>query len=220
MKSLSQTPQVWLYLMMIVAFVLGMPGNSFSDTTEQYNHALSLKKKGTYPQAYKLLLGLAEQEHAEAQFDIGYLYDFGLGVPKDQKKSLEWYRRSAKNGSPRSLAYLGSAYSLGKGDFPKDRVQAKKLYLLAAEQGHARAQSFLGGLYFSGNGIPKNKVQAYKWWALSEKHFSSGKQKKFAREDLNQLKKKMTSGQIAEAEKLVREWKPKSWEELSGHVSK
>ena len=220
MKPYSQTPQVWLYILMIVAFILGIPGNGFSNATEQYNHALSLKKKGTYPQAYKLLLQLAEQEHAEAQFDIGYLYDFGLGVPKDRKKSLKWYRRSAKNGSPRGLAYLGSAYSMGMGGFPKDRAQAKKLFLLAAEQGHARAQSFLGGLYFSGNGIPKNKVQAYKWWALSEKHLTSRKHRKFAREDLNQLKKKMTPAEIAEAEKLAREWKPKTWKELSGQVSK
>ena len=220
MKPYPQSPQVWLYILMMAAVVLGSPGNGFSNATEQYNHALSMKKKGTYPQAYKLLLQLAEQGHAEAQFDIGYLYGFGLGVPKDRKKSLEWYRRSAKNGSPRGLAYLGSAYSMGMGDFSKDRAQAKKLFLLAAEQGHARAQSFLGGLYSSGNGIPKNKVQAYKWWALAEKHLSSSKHRKYAHEDLNRLKKEMTPEEISKAKKLVREWKPKTWKELSGQANK
>ena len=220
MKFPLRLPHVWLYILMIVSFILGNPGNGFSDATEQYNQALSLKKKGTYPQAYKLLLQLAKQEHAEAQFEIGSLLAFGLGVPKDHKESLKWYRKAADNGSSRALAYLGSAYSMGMGDFPKDRAQAKKLFLLAAEQGHARAQSFLGGLYFSGNGIPKNNIQAYKWWALSEKHFSSSKHREFAREDLNQLKKKMTPEEVSEAEKLVREWKPKTWEELSKQAGK
>ena len=215
MKSHSKTLSTLITLTIVISFALGNPDTSFGDTAKQYNRALSLKKNGTYPQAYKLLLQLAEQGHAEAQFDVGSLLDFGLGVPKDHGESLKWYRKSAQNGSPRALAYLGFAYFTGMGDFPKDRIQAKKLYLQAAEQGHARAQSYLGGMYFSGSGIPQDNVLAYKWWALSSKHFPSGKNKDYALKDLKQLKKKMTRKEISEAEKLVRKWKPKTWRELS-----
>jgi TPR repeat protein len=40
----------------------------------------------------------AEQGNAVAQFNIGYLYEYGLGVQKDQSKAMEWYKKAADGG--------------------------------------------------------------------------------------------------------------------------
>ena len=53
-------------------------------------------------------------------------------------------------------------------------------------------------------GVPKNFVQAYKWYSLAATNGD-----KPAAELRDALAKQMTPAQIAEAQKLAREWKPK-----------
>jgi hypothetical protein len=52
--------------------------------------------------------------------------------------------------------------------------------------------------------VPENAVQAYKWWKLAAArgHDNAKKNKAI-------VEKKMTLAQIAEAQKLAAEWKPK-----------
>ncbi len=38
----------------------------------------------------------AEQGNAYAQFNLGFMYDNGQGVPKDYKTAVKWYRLAAK----------------------------------------------------------------------------------------------------------------------------
>ena len=73
----------------------------------------------------------------------------------------------------------------------------------AAEQGVAAAQNDLGVMYASGKGVPKNVILAYMWASLSivrDNTISSAFR--------NLLAWEMTPAQIAEAQKLAREWKP------------
>ena len=79
--------------------------------------------------------------------------------------------------------------------------QAVKWYRLAAEQGYARAQYNLGISYYNGEGVAEDNVQAYKWLHIASKRGIKGAAKD--REDTAEV---MTSGEIAEAQKLAREW--------------
>jgi TPR repeat protein len=40
----------------------------------------------------------AEQGDAEAQFNLGSRYIFGMGVAQDKVKAAEWYRKAAEQG--------------------------------------------------------------------------------------------------------------------------
>ena len=62
----------------------------------------------------------------------------------------------------------------------------------------------LGIMYRERTGIPQDYVQAYKWLNLSTAQVD--KEAGTLRE---WLAEKMTPDQIAEAQKLAREWKPK-----------
>jgi hypothetical protein len=44
------------------------------------------------------LRGIAEQGDARAQYNLGYLYDNGQGVPQDDAKATNWYRKAAEQG--------------------------------------------------------------------------------------------------------------------------
>ncbi len=81
---------------------------------------------------------LAEGGDAEAQFNLGLIYDSGRGVPVDYAQAARWYRRAAKQGYAPAQYTLGLLYVGGYG-VPRDYVQAYKWLQLAAAQKHEYA---------------------------------------------------------------------------------
>ena len=70
-----------------------------------------------------------------------------------------------------------------------------------AEQGEAAAQYELGCIYEAGESVPQDYVQAHKWYNIvAVQGFTSAADKRDA------IDMKMTSSQIAEAERLACEW--------------
>ena len=99
---------------------------------------------------------------------------------------------------------------------PKGRTlafhdNAAKWSRFAAEQGYTKAQHYLGLLYAAGRGIPKNFVQAHKWFNLTASRFpaSKAKERDDAVKNRDLIASKMTPAQIAKAQRLAREWRPK-----------
>ena len=75
---------------------------------------------------------------------------------------------------------------------------------MAAEQGDANVQALLGGMYYGGDGVPQDRVLAHMWYNLAAAQGHA-----IAKELRDLMAKSMTSEQIAEAQRLAREWKPK-----------
>jgi len=84
----------------------------------------------------------------------------------------------------------------------RDYATAVRLNRPLAEQGNANAQYDLGTFYDNGLGVPLDKVRAYMWFSLSA---AQGREGAAALRDL--IARRMTPAQIAEAQKLAREWK-------------
>ncbi|MCG3771701.1 MAG: Secretory immunoglobulin A-binding protein EsiB [Nitrosomonadaceae bacterium] len=146
-------------------------------------------------EAVRLYLKAADQGHAPAQYTLGNMYDDGLGVTQDKPQMLHWYRKAADQGHVIAQYELGSR---AKG------AEAVKWYRKAADQGHPNSQGQLLIMYLSGDGVARDLVQAYKWDALG-----GGDANGFIRRDSDAFfAKHMTPSQIAEAQKLVREWMP------------
>ena len=40
----------------------------------------------------------AEQGHAEAQYQMGFFYDCGIGIRSDKDEALKWYSKAAEQG--------------------------------------------------------------------------------------------------------------------------
>jgi len=110
----------------------------------------------------------------------------------------------AEQGDPTAQTILGNMYDEGKG-VPQDYEEAVKWCRLAAEQGFPQGQDNLGQMYFEGRGVPKSYVEAYKWFNLAASQSSAP----FGVQDLDLVASKMTPAQLAEAQRLAREWKPK-----------
>ena len=129
---------------------------------------------------------------------------FGQDDPPE--KLLELLEKAAQ-GHAAAQSKLGVMYTNGQG-VPQDDGEAVKWFRAAAEQGHAGAQSNLGLMYREGRGVP-HYVQAHMWYNLAASQ-SSGEDRETAAKNRDDIAKKMTPEQIAEAQRLAREWKPKS----------
>jgi len=71
-----------------------------------------------------------------------------------------------------------------------------------------------GETYGNGRGVTQDYPQAYKWVNLSASR-SQGKIHEDSVRDQNLIENILTPAQVAKAQKLSREWKPKTWRELS-----
>jgi len=79
---------------------------------------------------------------AEAQFNLGRMYDNGEGVPEDDKQAVKWYRLAAEQGHAEAQINLGVMYRDGTG-VRKDDKEAIKWWQKATEQGSIGAQFLL-----------------------------------------------------------------------------
>jgi TPR repeat protein len=95
------------------------------------------------------LLPLAEREardgDAVAMRIIGILYASGDGVPRDDRRAVEWYRKAAARGDATAMFGLASAYHRGAG-VPRDPETARHWLIGAAGRGDARARAALESL--------------------------------------------------------------------------
>ncbi len=73
-----------------------------------------------------------------------------------------------------------------------------------AEQGQANAQFSIGLMYAIGKGVLQDFVEAHKWFNLA-----AARGNKQAEKNRVTVSIAMTRTQIAEAQRLAREWKPK-----------
>ena len=76
----------------------------------------------------------AEQGHAMAQNNLGWMYEHGRGVAKDEGEAVRWYRSAAEQGYAMAQNNLGAMYANGLG-VPTDKNQAAFWFQKAAEQG-------------------------------------------------------------------------------------
>ena len=163
---------------------------------------------GDFETALREWRPLAEQGLAEAQYELGVLYGNGQGVPQDYVEAEKWYSRAAEQGLAVAQYELGLMYYQGQG-IPRDYAEGVKWLRLAANQGLAEAQFGLGVAYFGGRGVAQDYVLAYMWIYHSEAGSPPGKQRDAAIMARTLVAESMTPAQIAEAQRLAREWKPK-----------
>ena len=179
-------------------------------------------------EAVKWFRKAADQNDARAQYNLGVCYDKGQGVAKDYVEAVKWFRKAAEQNLADAQYNLACCYDKGQG--AKDEVEAVKWYRKAAEQNDAHstvkwyrkaaeqnfamAQTKLGICYVVGQGVAKDYVESYKWWLLA-----AAQGDEVAQKELTPLEKKMTREQIAEGQKLARNFKPRKVLSAGGYSS-
>ncbi len=162
-----------------------------------FNRGLTAYDNGYYKSALREWLPIAEQGDADAQYNLGFMYRNGQGVPQDYKTALKWYRLSAEQGNKDAQNSLGNMYRDGRGVLQSYK-EAAKLYRLPAEQGHARAQSNLALMYYV-HGPLRDYVLAHMWYNIAA---ANGEET--SAEYRDKIEKDMTPVDINKAQALAK----------------
>jgi TPR repeat protein len=89
----------------------------------------------------------------------------------------------------------------------RDYSTAFELLRKAADQGEAKGQLYLAIFYERGTGVLQDYVLAHMWGSLAAAH-EDAETAQIAAKLRDDVAAKMTGDQIAEAQRLAREWKP------------
>jgi TPR repeat protein len=164
---------------------------------------LSAQQAKTDGKQFEELKAKAEAGDADSEYQLGFRYSNGDGVPKDFSKAVKWLRKAADQSNVQAETALGYCYATGQG-VAKEQTEAAKWYRKAAEQNFAQAQISLALSYALGQGVVKDYVESYKWTLLAA---SQGD--KDAKETMPILENNMSREQIAEGQKVARNFKPR-----------
>lgn len=145
----------------------------------------------------------AEAGDASVQYRLGLLYEEGSSVPQNSIQAKEWVEKAATQGHAGAQVHLGTMYLQGNGA-PQSAQMALVWFNKAAEQEEGLAFAKIGGIYARGRGVLQDFIQAHMWYNLGAAH---GDLK--AAEARDALAPQMSPTQIAEAQRLAREWRPK-----------
>ncbi len=113
------------------------------------------------------------------------------------------------------VAAVSGSFEDGQEAFKSgDYETALKLWRPLAKQGFANALQNLGIMYAWGTGVPQDYVQAHMWFNLAVSRSRPGETYDTAAELRDAFADLMTPAQIAEAQKLARQWykrKKREW---------
>ena len=144
----------------------------------------------------------AEQGDTTAQSFLGNAYYKGEGVEKDIAAAIELFRKAAELGGGEAQYRLGFCYATGNG-VPLNTAEAYRWFQKAAKQSQFYTFGIfdIGEVYVKGKGVPADYLQGYKWYNLA-----SALGNEFAAKARDILAAKMTPDQVAEAQRLTRDF--------------
>ncbi|KAJ1461205.1 hypothetical protein M885DRAFT_611934 [Pelagophyceae sp. CCMP2097] len=148
-----------------------------ADKCRQYDERCPLCRAPfpTLPELLRRLQKHADRGNAEAQFQLGDAYSYGiLGLEKNPKRARHFYELAAAQGYARAQFRFGTFYQFGYGvkiDYKTAMLgvaqsydEAVKWYRLAAAQGEPNALFNLGVCYGNGHGVPQDSNEALRWF--------------------------------------------------------
>jgi len=152
----------------------------------------------TVPDVARLKAG-AERGDDNSQFWLGVAYEDGRGIEQNFAEAFRWLAESAKQGNADAQNVLGRMYENAEG-VPRDYRRAARWYRAACEHrpdygGAGQGCNNLGLLYLDGRGVRRNDVEAYKYFRLCN-----------CEVNLDAVSRRLTSDEIAEAERRAEEW--------------
>jgi TPR repeat protein len=163
-----------------------------------YNHP-GKQNLQNLPEALRWYRKAADQGYAKAQDELGGWYSVGFGVSLDYSEAEKWYTKAADQGDTDAQDDLAELYDIYLEDYGKAAIWYRKI----ADRGEVFAQYRLGRMYLQGRGVPQDYALAHMWFNLASRN---GYLDAITARD--ELAAKMPPDQIAEAQRLARDWKP------------
>ncbi len=150
---------------------------AFADVPEAQHDLAALYTAGqagvsqNYERAAFWFKQAAAQGIGNAAYNLGVLYQQGLGQPQNMERALDWYRRAAQLGHPEAQYNLGIAYIEGVGTRYNPNMAAA-FFQQAAFSGIVEAAYNLGLILENGLLGEVRPEDALKWYRIATENGS------------------------------------------------
>lgn len=152
---------------LLLLFILSLSQICNSQKSDEMAESLNKKSKqifetGDLERALPILKQAAEKGSAEAQYNLGYCYQSGIGVAINKTEAVKWFLKSANQGYTDGLYQMMMAYGNGDG-VKQDTKKAFSYALKCAENGDSTCMFNIIGCYKSGMGTDKDINKMLEW---------------------------------------------------------
>lgn len=118
--------------------LMGSVSVASADASADFDKGYAAYKAGNFAQAMTWFRKAAHQGFAQAQHNLGVMYDEGQGVTQDYAQAVKWYRKAADQGDVGAQYNLGLMYAKGQGVI-QGNIAAHMWWNIAATTGHKSA---------------------------------------------------------------------------------
>lgn len=149
-----------------IGLLLALLGTlAFAYRNVRLERGTSAIKSQNYVEAMKAFKPLALVGDSIAQFLVGNMYAFGMGVPKSESEALYWFRRAGMWYSGSGDRGAEAGYYVAKEYAERGKLgEAEKWYRLAAEGGSRQGAEYLSRAYEQGLlGLAPDSEKAQAW---------------------------------------------------------
>lgn len=108
---------------------------------------MNAKEHQDYVLARKWLLRSAQQGERDALYQLGVMYERGLGTPRDLPEAVKWFKLAADQRDPQAQLNLGILHDPRADGIAKDPAVAAQWFMLSANNGNPRAKQILENFY-------------------------------------------------------------------------
>ena len=108
---------------------------------QDFEKGAAAAQSGDFATALKEWQPLAEQGHADAQYNLGMIYQNGYGVIQDYAEAVRWYRLAAEQGFANAQNNLGVTYETGQGVL-QNNILSHMWYNIASENGYKKSSEW------------------------------------------------------------------------------
>ena len=155
--------QLRLYTNGITTFVLLILSSSLL-SADVFVAGLNAIDRSHYASAYRSFKPLAENGIAEAQNNLGFLYQNGFGVKRNYNTAIKWYELAAAQGLPEAQHNMGMLNYRGYG-LSQSYSHARRWFTKSANQGLRDSHYMVGLIFLKGEGTQVSPTRA-------KQHFS------------------------------------------------
>lgn len=175
----------------------------FSQNADELNvKSRDFIQKGKYEEAFPILKQAATMGSGEAQYNLGYALQHGVGTEKNIPEAIQWYRKSSDSNFNDGHYAMMMVYGNGDG-IEQDSEKAFNYALKCSENNDSTcmlnvARLQLAQFYREGLHFEKDLYQSYLWYLIYnefKKDFSLLQQDQIIKE-IKDLEKNLSNEQI------------------------
>jgi TPR repeat protein len=148
--SIAKNPRVVRYLFNLGRALMAQ-ANTYNPRTQKQELNESYREE-------RLAYEDAQQRgYVAAVYNLGVMYDLGLGIDADQERANDLFKRAAQQGFPLAMYTLALRYRSGTKGIPRDDTQAYEWFAKASESGLTEATVEVGEALWYGKGVQSGR---------------------------------------------------------------